>query len=129
MDSSNLLVIDNSPDRAQVINSFLRNAGKAVRVTSAANPGELEENLKEHSPFLIVVGTQLPEAFKITQILQSAVDHSTPVVLQASPGNLETLEAAIAIFPVQVINAEENDQLMQVVQQHMSGGKCAPETG
>lgn len=127
MDSSNLLVIDNSPDRAQAINSFLRNAGKAVRVTNAANLGELEENLKEHSPFLIVVGTQLPPAFKITQVLQSALDHSTPVILQASPGDLGVVEAAIAIFPVQVINAEDNDQLMRVVQQHMSGGKSARE--
>lgn len=127
MDSSNLLVIDNSPDRAQVINSFLRNAGKAVRVTNAANLAELEENLKEHSPFLIVVGTQLPPSFKVTQVLQSAHEHSTPVVLQASPENFGVVEAAIAVFPVQVINAEENDQLMQVVQQHMSGGKSARE--
>ena len=72
MDSAYLLIIDNSPDHAQVINSFLRNAGVAVRVVNTSNFSELENALKEKSPFLILIGTQLPPAVKISQILQAA---------------------------------------------------------
>ena len=37
MDSPYLLVVDSSPDQAQLIKSFLRNAGLAVRVLGADN--------------------------------------------------------------------------------------------
>ena len=123
MDSSYLLVIDNSPDYAQVINSFLRNAGMAVRVANASNLSEFEQVLTEHAPFLILVGTQLPESLKIGQILQTADKHSTPIIFQATAGNSELTEAALATHSVQLVNGEENDQLMRVVQQHISGGK------
>lgn len=125
MDSAYLLVIDDSPDHAQVITSFLRNAGKAVRVASATSLKELKDVIKEHSPFLIVVGTQLPATLKINKILHTAEQSSTPLVLQVAVENTSILEAAISAHPVTVINAEENDQLMQVVEQYLSGGKSA----
>jgi len=127
MDSTYLLVIDDSPDHAQVTNSFLRNAGLAVRVVSASDFNELEDALKEKSPFLILIGTHLPASVKIGQIMQLADQHSTPVALQVNPEDLANIEAAVAIHPLLVINAEENGQLMQVVKQHMSGGNTARE--
>ncbi len=127
MDSAYLLVIDNSPDHAQLINSFLRNAGIAVRVVNASSINELEEVLKEKSPFLILIGTQLPASVKIGQIMQVANQYSTTVVLQFRPEDTSNVEAATATHPLLVINAEENDQLMQVVKQHMSGGTTARE--
>lgn len=127
MDSAYLLVIDNSPDHAQVTNSFLRNAGIAVRVVNASSVQQLEEILKEKSPFLILIGTQLPASVKIGQIMQMADQYSTAVVLQLKPEDTTNVEAAVATHPLLVISAEENDQLMQVVKQHMSGGTTARE--
>jgi len=127
MDSAYLLIIDDSPDHAQVTSSFLRNAGLAVRVVSANNVSELEDALTEKSPFLILIGTQLPESVKIGQIMQLADEHSTPIAIQVKPEDTSNVEAAIAIHPLLVINAEENYQLMRVVKQHMSGGKTARE--
>jgi len=127
MDSAYLLVIDNSTDHAQVINSFLRNAGMAVRVVSASNLLDLESVLKEKSPFLILLGTQLPQSLKISQILQVADRYSTAVALQFEPEDTSIIESAVSTHPMLVINAEENDQLMRVVKQHMSGGKSARE--
>ncbi len=127
MHSAYLLVIDNSPDHAQVINSFLRNAGIAVRVVTASGLDELETVLKEKTPFLIVIGMQLPASMKINQVLQKADLHSTPAVMQVNPEDLANIEAAIATHPLLIINADETDQLMQVVKQHMSGGKSVRE--
>ena len=127
MDSAYLLVIDSSPDNAQLINSFLRNAGLAVRVVSASNLNDLEIALKEKSPFLVLIGTQLPNSLKISQILQAACQYATPVALQLYPDDTAIVESAIATHPLLIINAEENSQLMQVVKQHMSGGKSARE--
>lgn len=123
MDSAYLLVIDHSPDHAQTINSFLRNAGIAVRVVSASNPDDLDSVLKEKSPFLIVIGPQVPPSLQVSYILQSADEFSTNVAIQIQPGSLNNLESAIATHPVLVINSDENDQLMRVVKHHMSGGK------
>jgi len=123
MHSTYLLVIDNSPDHAQVITSFLRNAGVAVRVVSASGLDELETVLTEKAPFLILIGPRVPESMKVSQILQAADQNSTPIVMQVNPENTASIKAAIATHPLLVINAEENDQLMQVVKQHMSGGK------
>ena len=95
----------------------------AVRVANSSNLSDFEQILTEHSPFLILVGTQLPESLKIGQVLQIADKHSTPVTLQFSAANKEVIEAALDTHPVQIINSEENDQLMHVVQQHISGGK------
>lgn len=127
MDSAYLLVIDSSTDHAQVTNSFLRNAGLAVRIASASNVNELESVLTEKSPFLILLGTQIPETIKIGQIMQLSNQYSIPVAMQVEPGNTANLEQAIAMHSLIVINADENDQLMQVVKQHMSGGKTARE--
>jgi diguanylate cyclase (GGDEF)-like protein len=127
MHSSYLLVIDDSPDHAQVINSFLRNQGVAVRVVSASGLDQLEMVLKEKTPFLILLGRRFPASMKVSHILQMADQHSTPVVLQAKPEDSANIEAVIATNPVLIINAEEDEQLMRVVKQHMSGGKTERE--
>ena len=127
MHSAYLLVVDSSPDHAQVVNSFLRNSGVAVRIVSAADANELEIVLQEKTPFLILLGRQLPASMTISQVLQAADHHSTPVVMQVKPGDSSNIEAAIATHPLLIINAEEDEQLMQVVKQHMSGGKSIRE--
>src|SRR5210317_1569292 len=127
MDSAYLLIIDESPDLAQVTNSFLRNAGMAIRVVSAGNINELEDVLQEKSPFLVLIGTQLPTSIKIGQVLQITDRFSTPVVLQVETAHTAEIKAGLATHPLQLIQAGENDQLMKVVKQHMSGGKTARE--
>ncbi|MBT8069536.1 MAG: EAL domain-containing protein [Gammaproteobacteria bacterium] len=127
MDSAYLLVIDASPDHAQVLNSFLRNAGIAVRVVNASTFDELESVLKEKSPFLVVIGTQLPSALKIGQVLQAADLNSAPVVLQVNPEDTTQIEEAISTHPTLVINDGENDQLMRIVKTYMAGGKTTRE--
>jgi DNA-binding NtrC family response regulator len=106
MDSAYLLIIDDSPDHAQIVNSFLRNAGLAVRVVSASNLNELEDALKEKTPFLILIGTRLPATVKISQVMQVADQYSTPVVLQVNPEDTSNIEAAIAVHPLLLINVE-----------------------
>ena len=127
MDSAYLLVIDDSPDHAQVLNSFLRNAGMAVTVVNATDFLELESVLKEKSPFLVLIGTQIPASLKISQILQLTDQYSASVAMQVKSEDIGNIETAIASHPMLVINAEENDHLMQVVKNHMSGGKTARE--
>ena len=100
MDSSYLLVIDKSADHAQVVNSYLRNAGLAVRVVNASNLNDLEGVLKQHSPFLILLGTKLPASLKVRQILQTADQYSTPVALQVIPEKTGIIDAALATHSV-----------------------------
>jgi diguanylate cyclase (GGDEF)-like protein len=127
VDSAHLLVIDHSTDHAQTINSFLRNAGIAVRVVSASNHDDLDSVLKEKSPFLTIIGPQAPPELPISYIVQSAEEFQSSVAIQVRPGAMQNLEAVIATHPVVVINADENDQLMKVVRQHMTGGKTERE--
>jgi len=127
MESSYLLVIDNSPDHAQVINSCLRNAGLVVQVVNAPNLSKLKEVLREYSPFLMLVGTQLPVALKISQVLQAVDQFPTPIALQVKPGSSGEISTVVAAHPVMVINAEDTDQLVQVVKDHIASGKSVQE--
>jgi len=127
MDSAYLLIIDKSPDNAQAINSFLRNSGLAVQVINVVSASELTEAIKEKSPFLILVGTRLPSSMRIGKILKAADQHSTPVALQVDPKQVDSLKTALSSHPLLIVNTEENDQLMRIVKQHISGGKSARE--
>jgi len=127
MHSAYLLVIDKSPDHAQAINSFLRNAGIAVRVVSASALDELEMVLREKEPFLILLGRQLPEGMTVSQVMLAADEHNTPVVMQVQPEDAVSIESAIATHPLTIINSDNDEQLMKVVKQHLSGGKSIRE--
>ncbi len=127
MRSAYLLVVDSSPDHAQVINSFLRNAGVAVRVISASGLDELEIVLREKTPFLILLGRRLPHSMTISQVLQAADEQKIPLVMQVQAEDADNIEAAIASRPLLIINSESDEQLMQVVKQHLSGGKTLRE--
>ncbi len=127
MDSAYLLIIEKSPDNAQAINSFLRNSGLAVQVINVVSASELTAAIKEKSPFLILVGTKLPSSMRIGKILKVADQHSTPVALQVDPKQVDTLKTALSSHPLLIVNTEENDQLMRIVKQHISGGKSARE--
>lgn len=127
MHSAYLLVVDSSPDHAQVINSFLRNAGVAVRVISASGLDELEIVLREKTPFLILLGRRLPHSMTISQVLQAADEQKIPLVMQVQAEDADNIEAAIASRPLLIINSESDEQLMQVVKQHLSGGKTLRE--
>lgn len=123
MDSANLLVIDSSSEHAQTINSFLRNAGYAVQVAYAANYSDLESNYRENPPILVVIGLHLPAALPLEQVLQFTAQHDIPVVLQLSADNGHLALEAVASNSVTVISAEDNSQLIHLVQSHMSGGQ------
>ncbi|MGA9572651.1 MAG: EAL domain-containing protein [Lysobacterales bacterium] len=127
MHSAYLLVIDDSPDHAQVVNSFLRNLGVAVRVVSASGLDELEIVLNEKTPFLILLGRRLPASMKVNQILKAADEHSIPLVMQVQAEDSDNIEAAIATHPLMIINSEDDEQLLQVVKRHLSGGKTIRE--
>ena len=127
MESAYLLIIDKNPDQAQVINSFLRNSGLSVQVINAENINGLASAIKEKSPFLILLGVDLPKSMKFTQIMKLADKHSIPVTMQAQPEQAGSLEAALSSHSLLLVNNEENDQLIQVVKQHVSGGKSARE--
>lgn len=127
MHSAYLLVIDSSPDHAQAINSFLRNSGVAVRVVSAIALDELEIVLREKEPFLILIGRQLPPGMTVNQILQAAEENAIPAVMQVQPEDAANIESAIATHPLLIINSEDDEQLMKVVKQHLSGGKTVRE--
>ena len=69
----------------------------------------------------------MPAPMKISRILQAADQHSTPVAMQVKPEDSANIEAAIATHPLLIVNADEDEHLMQVVRQHLSGGKTVRE--
>lgn len=128
MDSNHLLVIDDSTEHTQTINSYLRNAGKSVQVSNVDNYTDLESHIRENAPFMILIGAQLPASMPIDQILQVAEKSAIPVVMQISADNTDTLLDAIAtVGGIQVISADDNAQLMRLVEKQMTGGQSVRE--
>lgn len=124
MDNNHLLVIDNSTEHTQTINSFLRNAGKSVQVSNVGNYTDLESHIRENAPFMILLGPQLPTALPIDQVLHVAEKFAIPAVMQISADNTNLLlEAITSHGGIQVVSANDNSQLILLVEKHMSGGK------
>lgn len=124
MDSNTLLVIDDSTEHTQTINSFLRNAGKSVQVSNVDNYNELEKQIRGNAPFMILIGPQLPASLPIDQILQIAEKFAIPAVMQISADNTESLlEAIDAHGGIYVVSADDNSQLIRLVEKQMSGGQ------
>lgn len=124
MDSNHLLVIDDSTEHAQTINSFLRNAGKSVQVSNVDNHTDLDSHIRENAPFMILIGPQLPAALPIDQVLQIAEKAAIPAVMQISADNTNSLLEAIAAHGgIQVVSADDNSQLIRLVEKQMSGGQ------
>ncbi len=114
-DSPRLLVIDHSPERAEEINSLLRNSGIIIRTSFAKTTTAAEKLIKSEAPLLLIYNASALKSAPVTKILQLADNYQIPVAVRFSPEEPSVLVEALSFCTCLAINSEEDEHLITII--------------
>lgn len=115
MHSVNLLVIDQSPESAERINSLLRNSGIKIHVIHTQTSSDVKRALDHDAPVLILyVDPDVSDA-PIEDIDELATAFNIPLALFTGMDNPDRLTGILATTACFVINSEDEDLLTNAV--------------
>jgi diguanylate cyclase (GGDEF)-like protein/PAS domain S-box-containing protein len=115
MHSTNLLVLDRSPESAEQINSLLRNSGIKVHVIHTRTSTDVKRALDQDSPVLILFADPDPADASLEEINQLALAFNIPLALFTNLEEPGELAKALANTACYVINACEEQILLEAV--------------
>jgi diguanylate cyclase (GGDEF)-like protein/PAS domain S-box-containing protein len=115
MHSVNLLVVDRSPESAELINSLLRNSGIKIHVIHAQASSEVKRALDHDSPVLILYADPDRSDAPMEDISELANAFSVPVALFTRLDDPEKLQAILTSTACFVINSENEELLTEAV--------------
>jgi diguanylate cyclase (GGDEF)-like protein/PAS domain S-box-containing protein len=92
-----LLIVEESGEDAERLTSMLRNAGIAVRATQASDLDDLEAQLQEQAPDMILAGPAIPFADVVQAAARGGKDIAVIAVLRQL-----TMESALEAFRLAV---------------------------
>jgi diguanylate cyclase (GGDEF)-like protein/PAS domain S-box-containing protein len=117
MDSTNLLVIDKSPEVAERINSLLRNSGIKVHVIHASTSTAAKHCLDSDKPLLAIYISPDPSAASLEEIYPLSLEHQVPLALYSSLDRPEVLVESLKQAACLVIHSENEKLLTECVGQ------------
>ncbi len=117
MDSTNLLVVDKTPEVADGINSLLRNSGIKIHVIHASKSAEVKQSLDQDKPLVIIYVNPESRYANLEEIYQLASDHRVPLALYSALDNPETLIESLKVAPCLVINSTNEKLLLACISQ------------
>ncbi len=115
MQSTNLLVIDRSPESAETINSLLRNSGIKIHVIHAQTSSEVKRALDHDSPVLILYADADPAEAPTEDINELAAAFNVPLALFTRMDDPERLARILTNTACFVINSENEELLTDAV--------------
>ena len=89
-----VLVVDESPERADIVREGVRRAGYEV-CASLSSSGGLRETIEQLRPDVVVIDTESPGRDLLEQLTALAQHMPRPVVLFSSDGARETIREAV----------------------------------
>ena len=116
-ESTRLLVVADTAERAQEIDSLLRNSGIALRVDAAETSSELSDALDSDPPFLLILCQTDPARVQAPAVLKLAEKHAIPLVVRIDPEKDDVLPLALQQGMCRVIHARRPEQLLAVVEE------------
>lgn len=81
MESAHLLVVDRSPERAEHVNSALRNSGINIHITHASKALDVKRALEQTRPVLVLFCEPDDTAAALEEVHSIASEHMTPLAL------------------------------------------------
>jgi PAS domain-containing protein len=115
MHSTNLLVLDRSPESAERINSLLRNSGIKIHVIHVESSTELKRALDQDSPVLILFANPDPADASLEEVNQLAAAFNITLALFDTLEEPEELARSLSTTACFVINASEDELLIEAV--------------
>ncbi|MDZ4728576.1 MAG: EAL domain-containing protein [Xanthomonadales bacterium] len=118
MDSTNLIVVDKTPEAADRINSLLRNSGIKIHVIHTSKFSEVKQSLDLDRPLVLIYIKPESSAASLEEIYQLSRDYNVPLAFYANLEQPEALVGALKLAPCLVIDSE-NGKLLTDVVSHM----------
>lgn len=117
MESTNLLVVDRSPEVAERINSVLRNSGIKIHVIYASKSVEVKQSLDQDSPLAIIYINPESRSASLEEIHQLSSNHGVPIALYSALDNPPALVQSLKLAPCLVIHSENEKLLIGSIRQ------------
>lgn len=115
MDGTNLIVVDNSEESANRINSLLRNSGIKVHVIHAAKSLQVKQSLDHDRPLILLYIQPDPSAASLEEIYELSRQHGVPLALYSPLDEPEILVNALRQAACLVIHSENDAMLVDCV--------------
>lgn len=115
MDSVNLLVVDQTPESSEQINSLLRNSGIKIHVIHVSSYAEVNRAFDAYSPLLVIYLNPDPVDAGIEEISELAGRFSVPCALLIDLEDHQRLTSLIRTAPCYVVDKEAPDHLIATV--------------
>jgi len=115
MHSVNLLVIDRSPESAELVNSLLRNSGIKIHVIHTESASDVKRSLDHDSPVLILYANPEKSEASIEEVSELAKAFNVPLALFIPMDDPEKLAEVLTRTACFVINAEDEELLTDSV--------------
>lgn len=116
MDNQHLLIIDQDPERAEQINSLLRNSGINIHINCADTLADTERAITKAATKLVICCPGAFQAVPAERIFELARQHALPVALYLLPDDSNDLGEALEHGSCMVIHAAHQKQLIDTVQ-------------
>ncbi len=129
MDSTNLLVIDKTPEAAERINSLLRNSGIKIHVIHASKFVEAKRSLDHDSPLAVIYINPESSSVSLEEIYQLSADQGVPMALYSALDNPEGLVESLKLAPCLVIHSENESLLIGCIGQLLKSHEQAKTHG
>lgn len=117
MDSTNLLVVDRTPEVAERINSLLRNSGIKIHVIHACKSTEAKQSLDSDRPLVLIFINPDPSAASLDEIYQLSREYKVPLALYSALDHPESLIESLKLAPCLVIHSHNEKVLTECVSQ------------
>jgi len=110
-----VLVVDESPERADILREGLRRAGYEVSA-SLSSPGSLLATIEQLKPDVIVIDTESPSRDVLEHLVVVTQHTPRPVVMFSSDGAPETIREAVrAGVSAYVVDGMEPDRIRAII--------------
>jgi diguanylate cyclase (GGDEF)-like protein len=115
MHSSNILVLDRSPESAEHVNSLLRNSGIKIHVIHVQSSTEVKRSLDQDSPVLILFADPEADDAALEEVNQLSQAFNVPLALFNSLEDPQAVIAMLTDTACYVINSADEKLLVETV--------------
>jgi response regulator NasT len=116
-DSPRVLLVDESPERAEILRAGLQEAGFTI-IGTIASPIALLRAVDELAPDVIIIDTESPSRDVLEHVVMVSRDQPRPIVMFASDGSDEAIRKAIgagvAAYVVEGLDAARVKSIIDV---------------
>ncbi len=115
MDGANLVVVDNSAESADRINSLLRNSGIKIHVIHAVKSAQVKQALDQHRPLVVIYIQPDGASASLEEIYGLSQQHGVPLALYSSLDDPDALVNALRQAACLVLHSENDKMLVDCV--------------